>query len=83
MYSGQGVEQAMPGSIISPVTHVQAADEGYEPPLVGLLAHVGVTPWGSPMSRAVVTRAAPPKLPQLVFGPVGFTLATPRAHCIA
>ena len=62
VHSRQGVEQAVPGGVISPVAHVQAANERYEAPFVCLLAHVGIRAWSHPMRRAVLTWATPPKL---------------------
>lgn len=67
--SSQRVEQGMPGGVIAPVTHVQAADETYEPPLAVLVRHVALGPRGGPVCRAVVPWAAPPQLLQLVLGP--------------
>lgn len=62
MHSSQGVEQGMAGGVIPPITHVQAPNEGDQPPLLSLIAHVGVGPWLRITGRAVVTRAAPPQL---------------------
>ena len=41
---GQGVEQGVAGGVVSPVTHVQATNEAYEPPLAVLICHVALGP---------------------------------------
>ena len=75
VHCGQGMEQGVAGGVISPITHVQAADETDEPPLAVLVRHVALGPWGCPVSGAVVPGASPPQLFQLVLGPVALSMS--------
>lgn len=64
----------MPGGVIAPIAQVQTPNEGYEPPLDGLIAHVGTWVRLGMGRRAVVTRASPPKPLQFVLGPVALAI---------
>lgn len=81
MDSSQGVEQGVPGGVVPPITQVDAPHEGDEAPLQGLIAHVGIGCRLSTAGRAVVTRAAPPHLLQLVFGPGTLARSSPGTAC--
>ena len=81
MHSSQGVEQGVPGGVVAPITQVNAPHEGDEAPLQGLIAHVGIGCRLGTAGRAVVTRAAPPHLLQLVFGPGTSARSSPGTAC--
>ena len=71
----------MPGRVVAAITQVDTPHEGDQAPLQGLIAHVGVGCRLGTAGRAVVTRAAPPYLLQLVLGPGTFASSSPSTAC--
>lgn len=79
----QRVKQRVPGCVISPITHVQAADETHQPPLAVLIHHVALGTRGGPVSWAIMPRTSSSQLFQLVLCPCTLAmrlLCACRAH---